>query len=111
MELLADISGLYPVWVYSRDMQRHGKTTLQQIPVLRTKLAKAADIVDTKAMIPHHTIAILTSERADLSDPRVRALADEIIEAQRNEIAEMKRYITDIEVGGDAAPGTARTTP
>ncbi|WP_298829140.1 DUF305 domain-containing protein [uncultured Planococcus sp.] len=50
-----------------------------------------------KAMIPHHSIAILTSERADISDPRVRELADQIIEAQREEIAEMKRLIEDLE--------------
>ncbi|MER2162991.1 MAG: DUF305 domain-containing protein [Psychrobacter alimentarius] len=34
-----------------------------------------------KAMIPHHSIAILTSTRADIEDPRVRQLADDIIEA------------------------------
>lgn len=50
-----------------------------------------------KAMIPHHSIAILTSERADISDPRVRELADQIIEAQREEIAEMKKLIEDLE--------------
>lgn len=66
------------------------------------------DVAWMKAMIPHHSIAILTSERADLSDPRVRALADAIIEAQRGEIAEMKRYIADIEANGDAPPGTPR---
>lgn len=41
------------------------------------------------AMIPHHSIAILTSERAHISDPRVRDLADGIIEAQRREIDEI----------------------
>ena len=46
-----------------------------------------------QAMIPHHSIAILTSERAGIEDPRVRKLADEIIEAQRKEIAEMKYLI------------------
>ena len=66
------------------------------------------DVAWMKAMIPHHSIAILTSERANLSDPRVRELADAIIEAQRGEIAEMKRYIADIEADGDAAPGTPR---
>jgi len=50
-----------------------------------------------KAMIPHHSIAILTSERANISDPRVRQLADEIIEAQRKEIDEMKQLIEDLE--------------
>lgn len=69
------------------------------------------DIAWMKAMIPHHSIAILTSERANISDPRVRALADAIIEAQRGEIAEMQRYIADIEANGDAAPGTPRSEP
>jgi uncharacterized protein (DUF305 family) len=50
-----------------------------------------------KAMIPHHSIAIMTSERADIRDPRVRKLADEIIEAQRREIGEMKDLIADLE--------------
>jgi uncharacterized protein (DUF305 family) len=50
-----------------------------------------------KAMIPHHSIAILTSERAEISDPRVRRLADEIIAAQRREIEEMKALIADLE--------------
>ncbi len=50
-----------------------------------------------KAMIPHHSIAIMTSERAQISDPRVRKLADEIIESQRREIAEMKYLIEDLE--------------
>lgn len=66
------------------------------------------DLAWMKAMIPHHSIAILTSERADISDPRVRDLADAIIEAQRNEIAEMKSYIADIEANGDAPAGTPR---
>lgn len=50
-----------------------------------------------KAMIPHHSIAILTSERAEITDPRVRELADQIIETQKKEIAEMKRLIADLE--------------
>ena len=66
------------------------------------------DLAWMRAMIPHHSIAILTSERAEISDPRVRALADAIIEAQRSEIAEMKRYIIDIEANGEAPAGTPR---
>jgi len=53
-----------------------------------------------EAMIPHHSIAILTSERAGIEDPRVRKLADEIIEAQRKEIAEMKYLIRALERDG-----------
>lgn len=55
------------------------------------------DISWMKAMIPHHSIAILTSERAHISDPRVRALADSIIEAQRKEIDEMEALIKGLE--------------
>jgi uncharacterized membrane protein YgdD (TMEM256/DUF423 family) len=50
-----------------------------------------------KAMIPHHSIAIMTSERAKIIDPRVRELADSIIEAQRREIAEMRYLIRELE--------------
>ena len=55
------------------------------------------DISYMRAMIPHHSIAILTSERANIKDPRVRKLADDIIAAQRKEIEEMKSYIKDLE--------------
>jgi len=55
------------------------------------------DVSWMRAMIPHHSIAILTSERAHISDPRVRKLADGIIAAQRKEIAEMKALIRDLE--------------
>ena len=57
-----------------------------------------------RAMIPHHSIAILTSERANISDPRVRKLADDIIEAQRLEIDKMKALIADLEGGPAATP-------
>jgi uncharacterized protein (DUF305 family) len=59
--------------------------------------ATVQDVSYMKAMIPHHSIAILTSERAEITDPRVRQLADEIIEAQRREIDEMKALISDLE--------------
>ena len=68
------------------------------------------DVAWMKAMIPHHSIAVLTSSRAELSDPRVQELAQAIITAQVSEIAEMKRYIADIEANGDAPDGTPRQT-
>ena len=46
-----------------------------------------------QAMIPHHSIAILTSSRADIEDPRVRQLADDIIKAQKREIGEMQALL------------------
>ena len=60
-----------------------------QIPV--------GDVLWMKAMIPHHSIAILTSKRADITDPEARKLAKEIIEAQQREIAEMKKIIYRLE--------------
>lgn len=56
-----------------------------------------ADVSYMKAMIPHHSIAVLTSERAHIRDPRVRKLADEIIAAQRREIGEMEKLIAELE--------------
>ncbi len=55
------------------------------------------DVSYMKAMIPHHSIAILTSERAHIRDPQVRLLADRIIEAQVREIGEMKGLIARLE--------------
>ena len=66
--------------------------------------ATVGDISWMRAMIPHHSIAILTSERARLSDPRVQALAERIIEAQRLEIAEMEALIADLQGGPPATP-------
>lgn len=60
------------------------------------------DVSWMKAMIPHHSIATLTSERAEISDPRVRELADRIIGTQRKEIAEMERLIAELESGDEA---------
>jgi hypothetical protein len=55
------------------------------------------------AMIPHHSIAIMTSERAQIEDVRVRELADEIIESQRREIDEMNWLLEDIRENGIAS--------
>lgn len=67
-----------------------------------------------RAMIPHHSIAILTSERSELSDVRVCELAAEISEAQRREIREMDWLIADIDANGPAgtaAEADARPVP
>lgn len=55
------------------------------------------DVSYMKAMIPHHSIAILTSRRAHIRDPRVRELADGIIKTQVSEIARMKTLIADLQ--------------
>lgn len=67
-----------------------------------------------RAMIPHHSIAILTSSRADLDDVRVRELADAIIAAQKREIEEMNWLLADIDANGKATTdtdGEARSVP
>lgn len=67
-----------------------------------------------KGMIPHHSIAILTSEHADIDDVRVCELAKGIIRAQREEIAEMDWLIADIAENGEATTGAdadARPVP
>jgi hypothetical protein len=61
----------------------------QQIPI--------DDVKWLRAMIPHHSIAILTSNKANIKDPEVKKLAEEIIKAQEEEIAEMKRMIERLE--------------
>ncbi|SDY83812.1 DUF305 domain-containing protein [Hymenobacter psychrophilus] len=69
--------------------------------VLATIMVRSQTFVgDTlwmKAMIPHHSIAIMVSKRADIKDPEVRKLADEIIEAQEREIKQMKQMIVRLE--------------
>lgn len=59
--------------------------------------ATVGDIAYMEAMIPHHSIAILTSTRAHIRDPRVRDLADGIATTQVEEIAQMKQLIADLQ--------------
>ncbi len=70
---------------------------LSSLILVRAQKPIIGDVLWLKAMIPHHSIAILTSSRADIEDPEVKKLADEIIEAQRREIAEMKKMIERLE--------------
>ena len=65
--------------------------------LVRAQKPIIGDLLWLRAMIPHHSIAILTSERADIQDPEVKKLANDIIEAQKREIQEMKQMITRLE--------------
>ena len=56
-----------------------------------------SDVQWMKAMIPHHSSAIMVSQKAHLQDPEAIKLAEEIIEAQEKEIAEMQRMIYRLE--------------
>jgi hypothetical protein len=71
--------------------------------------ALIGDVSFMKSMIPHHSIAINNARKARISDPRVRELADQIIESQIREIAEMQLLIDDIEQNGER--GTAELPP
>jgi len=70
---------------------------LGALGLVRDQKSTVGDVLWMKAMIPHHSIAILTSERADIKDPEVKQLAEDIIKAQRKEIAEMKKMIERLE--------------
>lgn len=74
------------------------------------------DVNFMKSMIPHHSIAINNARKASISDPRVRVLADQIIESQVREIYEMKLLLDDIESHGERGtepmpPRPAAVTP
>ncbi|WP_040556205.1 DUF305 domain-containing protein [Psychroflexus gondwanensis] len=70
---------------------------LAALGLVRIQAPIIGDVLWMKAMIPHHSIAILTSERADIQDPEVKQLAKDIIKAQRMEIEEMKQMIKRLE--------------
>ena len=70
---------------------------ISALGLVRAQAPIVGDILWLKGMIPHHSIAILTSERADIQVPEVKKLADDIIEAQRKEIEEMKAMIKRLE--------------
>lgn len=64
-----------------------------------------------KSMIPHHSIAINNARKSDIRDPRVKRLADEIIESQVREIAEMKLLLQDIDRNGRLGDTTLPRRP
>ncbi|WP_330441479.1 DUF305 domain-containing protein [Flavobacterium sp. C4GT6] len=96
------------MWLFMRKMYQNKKKNIiilvgslllfvSALGLVRAQSPIIGDILWMKAMIPHHSIAILTSERADIKDPKVRKLADDIIAAQRKEIGEMKEMIKRLE--------------
>ena len=64
--------------------------------LLRTQIP-VDDVQYMKAMIPHHSSAILTSMNANIKDPEVKLLAEEIIQAQEKEIEQMKKILERLE--------------
>lgn len=70
---------------------------MSALSLVRAQAPIVGDVLWLKGMIPHHSIAILTSERADIQDPEVKQLAEDIIKAQRKEIEDMKVMIKRLE--------------
>ncbi len=62
------------------------------LSALRTQIP-ISDVQYMKAMIPHHSSAIMTSKNANIKDPEVKKLSEGIIASQEKEIAEMKAII------------------
>tara|TARA_R110002049_G_scaffold105267_8_gene252111 strand:+ start:1659 stop:2051 length:393 start_codon:yes stop_codon:yes gene_type:complete len=96
------------MWFFMRKMYKNKKKNIailvgslvlfiSALGLVRVQKPIIGDILWMKAMIPHHSIAILTSERADIQDPEVKKLADDIIKAQQKEIEEMKAMIKRLE--------------
>lgn len=96
------------MWGFMRKMYRNKKKNIAILLgslalftgaflLVRAQQPIIGDMLWMKAMIPHHSIAILTSKRADIKDPEVKKLAEGIIETQEKEIAQMKAYIKRLE--------------
>ncbi|UOB16484.1 DUF305 domain-containing protein [Abyssalbus ytuae] len=96
------------MWFFMRKMYNDKKKNIaillgslilfvSALGLVRAQKPIIGDILWMKAMIPHHSIAILTSERANIQDPEVKKLAEDIIKAQKKEIEEMKAMIKRLE--------------
>lgn len=92
------------MWLFMRKMYQNKKKNIAillgslilffgALGLVRAQSPIVGDVLWMKAMIPHHSIAILTSKRADIKDPEVKQLAEDIIKAQKREIGEMKVMI------------------
>lgn len=60
--------------------------------MLRSQIA-VTDAQYMRAMIPHHSSAIMTSRDADLKDPQLKKLSLSIISSQEKEIKQMKAIL------------------
>lgn len=96
------------MWFFMRKMYKNKKKNIailfgsfvlfiSALGLVRVQKPIIGDLLWMRAMIPHHSIAILTSERADIQDPEVKKLAENIIKAQKREIEEMKAMIKRLE--------------
>lgn len=66
------------------------------LAALRTQ-TPIGDVQYMKAMIPHHSSAIMVSKHASIKDPEVKKLSEQIILSQEKEIAEMEAMLDRLE--------------
>jgi len=88
--------GMYPNTRLNAGILAGGAAVFALAHYLARSRETVGDVALMRVMIPHHLIAILTSERAHISDPQVRKLADQIIEAQWRKIGEMTWLIAEL---------------
>ena len=62
------------------------------LTALRTQ-SPISDVQYMKAMIPHHSSAIMTSKNANIKDPEVKRLSEQIIKSQQEEILQMETIL------------------
>jgi len=66
------------------------------LAALRTQ-TPISDVQYMKAMIPHHSSAIMVSKHANIKDPEVKKLSEQIIQSQEKEIAEMEAMLNRLQ--------------
>lgn len=88
--MLALMGKMYPNQKLNIGIITGSTLTFIIVLVLLRQQAFIGDKAYLKAMIPHHSSAILNSKQANIKDPEVKKLAEQIIQSQEEEIAEMK---------------------
>lgn len=64
--------------------------------VLIRQQAGVGDKQFLKSMIPHHAGAILMCEEANITDPEIKKLCEQINSSQKAEIAQMKAKLNEL---------------
>lgn len=95
--MMAMMGNMYPNKMVNTTIMLAGVAVFILVLIgLRTQ-TPIGDIEYMKAMIPHHSSAIMVSKHADIKDPEVKKLSEQIIQSQEKEIAEMEAKIKELE--------------
>ncbi len=95
--MIAMMGKMYPSQKINRTIVAASIILFSVVLMALQKQEPVTDVQYMKAMIPHHSSAIMTSKNAHLKDPEVRRLADSIIAAQKREIRQMEEMISRLE--------------